>query len=230
MANQNVIVYEKIIDKAGNTSYYSSDNMAADNTSPSTAITITPTAPSWGKGVYKESDRPGFDVVVEDPMAGNGSYAGLKNITYSIYVDGVAVQSGTLKEFACVEHNINQRWTGHVDLSAYGINRFNSNNVRLKVQASDWSLNTQEVQSESIKVDTETPKVTFELDKSGVLNGKYYNQTKTLTITVKERNFVHPMNRRLRQPTEAVTVSAAGVSMEILLQGMFILLETEIIL
>ncbi|WP_418463148.1 Ig-like domain-containing protein [Frisingicoccus sp.] len=188
-ANQNVIVYEKIIDKAGNTSYYSSDNMVADNTSPSTAITITPTAPSWGKGVYRESDRPGFDVVVEDPMAGNGSYAGLKNITYSIYVDGVVVQSGTLKEFACVEHNINQRWTGHVDLSAYGIKRFYSNNVRLQVQASDWSLNTQEVQSESIKVDTEAPKVSFELDNSGVLNGKYYNQTKTLKITVDERNF-----------------------------------------
>ena len=189
MANQNVIVYEKIIDKAGNTSYYSSDNMVADNTSPSTAITITPTVPSWGKGVYRESDRPGFDVVVEDPMAGNDSYAGLKNITYSIYVDGVVVQSGTLKEFACVEHNINQRWTGHVDLSAYGIKRFNSNNVRLQVQASDWSLNTQEVQSESIKVDTEAPEVSFRLDKSGVLNGKYYNQTKTLTITVKEHNF-----------------------------------------
>lgn len=50
MANQNVIVYEKIIDKAGNTSYYSSDNMAGRQYKPVDGYHNYTDSPVLGEG------------------------------------------------------------------------------------------------------------------------------------------------------------------------------------
>ena len=181
-ASQNLVVYEKITDKAGNIQYISTDGIIVDNVAP--VVKITPTNPGWGKGVYSAADNPGFDISVTDPVV-NDAYAGLKTISYTI-TNGTTgyVESGTLANLERTSHL--QGWTGHVTINP---DNFYSNDVRVKVTADDWSTNDAASEEISIKVDNKAPIVTFSFDQSDVHNGKYYNNDKTLTITVDERNF-----------------------------------------
>lgn len=183
-ANNNIIIYEKIVDKAGNTVYYSTENIVADNVDPAPTVTLTPTSPAWGKGVYAAADHPGFDISVTDPAVG-GAYSGLKEITYRI-VNGTTgeTESGTLATFDKSAHT--QTWNGHVSIDP---NRFYSNDVQVTVTATDWSTNEAASETKTLKIDNKAPVVTFSFDTSDALNGKYYKNTKTLTITVDERNF-----------------------------------------
>ena len=173
-ASQNLVVYEKITDKAGNIQYISTDGIIVDNVAPVPVVKITPTNPGWGKGVYSATD----------PVV-NDAYAGLKTISYTI-TNGTTgyVESGTLANLERTSHL--QSWTGHVIINP---DNFYSNDVRVKVTADDWSTNDVASEEISIKVDNKAPIVTFSFDQSDVHNGKYYNNDKTLTITVDERNF-----------------------------------------
>ena len=183
-ANQNVIVYEKVTDKAGNVQYYSTDSMIADNQNPAPVITITPSSPAWGKGVYSAGDRPGFDVTVTDPAV-NHAYSGLQEITYQITNGTTGVtETGTLATFARNTHQ--QSWSGHVNIDP---EKFYSNDVRIAVSAKDWSTNAVTSETVTLKIDNKAPIVQFSFDKSDAQNGKYYKNSKTLTITVNERNF-----------------------------------------
>ena len=181
-ASQNLVVYEKITDKAGNIQYISTDGIIVDNVAP--VVKITTTNPGWGKGVYSATDNPGFDISVTDPVV-NDAYAGLKTISYTI-TNGTTgyVESGTLANLERTSHL--QSWTGHVTINP---DNFYSNDVRVKVTADDWSTNDATSEEISIKVDNKAPIATFSFDQSDVHNGKYYNNDKTLTITVDERNF-----------------------------------------
>ncbi len=183
-ANQHLVVYEKVADKAGNIEFFSTDGIIVDNTNPTPTVTITPTTPAWGKGVYSAGDNPGFDVRVEDPVV-NDAYSGLKIITYRI-VNGTTgyTESGTLANLTKETHQ--QVWTGHVNINP---NQFYSNDVQVSVYAEDWSTNSATSQTATLKVDNKAPIVSFSFDKSDVHNGKYYKNDKTLTITVDERNF-----------------------------------------
>lgn len=181
-ASQNLVVYEKITDKAGNIQYISTDGIIVDNVAP--VVKITPTNPGWGKGVYSATDNPGFDISVTDPVV-NDAYAGLKTISYTI-TNGTTgyVESGTLANLERTSHLLS--WTGHATINP---DNFYSNDVRVKVTADDWSTNDATSEEISIKVDNKAPIATFSFDQSDVHNGKYYNNDKTLTITVDERNF-----------------------------------------
>ena len=183
-ASQNLVVYEKITDKAGNIQYISTDGIIVDNVAPVPVVKITPTNPGWGKGVYSAADNPGFDISVTDPVV-NDAYAGLKTISYTI-TNGTTgyVESGTLANLERTSHL--QGWTGHITINP---DNFYSNDVRVKVTADDWSTNDAASEEISIKVDNKAPIVTFSFDQSDVHNGKYYNNDKPLTITVDERNF-----------------------------------------
>ena len=187
-ANQHLVVYEKVTDKVGNTEYFSTDGIIVDNTSPVPVVTITPTSPGWGKGVYSAGDYPGFSIRVEDPIV-NDAYAGLKKITYRIENGTTGyVESNTLAdENTGLSKAAHQKvWTGQVSIDP---NLFYSNDVRVSVYAEDWSANSVTSQPQTLKVDNKAPIVSFSFDKSDVHNGKYYKNDKTLTITVDERNF-----------------------------------------
>ena len=183
-ANENVIVYEKVTDRAGNTEYYSTENIVVDNVDPAPEVTITPSAPAWGKGVYAAGDHPGFDISVTDPSV-NNAYSGLKEITYQI-VNGTTghTETGTLATFNRNEHT--QNWTGHVSIDPEA---FYSNDVQITVSASDWSTNEATSETQTLKVDNKNPIVTFSFSTADVLNGKYYKNNKTLTITVDDTQF-----------------------------------------
>lgn len=181
--NRNYIVYEKVIDKAGNTDYFGTDRVVVDGNSPKPEVTITPSAPGRGKGVYSASDNPGFDILVTDPIE-NDSYAGLKSVTYTISGGANGYKESNTVTFTAKDHR--QSYTGHVNIDP---SRFYSNNVQVTVEAVDYSTNGASKQTEEIKIDNQEPKVSFSFDKSDAVGGKYYNKDKTLTITVDERNF-----------------------------------------
>lgn len=183
--NNNIIVYEKVVDKAGNTEYYSTENVVVDNVDPEPVVTITPSSPAWGKGVYAASDRPGFDIAVTDPIV-NNAYSGLKKITYKI-VNGTTgvTETGTLAAFNNSNDHV-QSWNGHLSIDPA---KFYSNDVQVTVTASDWSTNETASKTKTLQIDNKAPIVSFSFDTSDALNSKYYKNTKTLTITVDERNF-----------------------------------------
>ena len=182
--NQDYVVYEKVVDKAGNTEYFSTDRIIVDAVDPKPEVTIKPTVPGWGKDVYSATDKPGFDVDVIDPI-NNDSYAGLKEITYTIKNGTTGfVESGTLASYKAADHT--QEYTGHVNIDPA---KFYSNDVQVTVEANDYSTNDATTETISIKVDNQEPKVNFTFDTSDASNGKYYNKEKRLTITVDERNF-----------------------------------------
>lgn len=184
--NRNYIVYEKVVDKAGNLAYYSSDRVIVDHQNPQPEVTITPTTPGWGKGVYSASDNPGFDVYVVDPAGSDGSCAGLAEIKYTIKNGTTGYQeNGTLASYVATDAPV-ATYKGHVTIDP---EKFYSNDVQVTVEATDHSTNGKTTETQSIKVDNKVPIVTFSFDQSDVHNGKYYNNDKTLTITVDERNF-----------------------------------------
>ena len=181
-ANENVIVYEKVTDKAGNVEFYSSENIVVDNTDPAPEVTIVPTVPAWNKGVYAATDKPGFDIIVTDPIK-NGAYSGLQTITYKITAGSVE-ETSELASYTKGSHT--QEFKGHVDIDP---EKFYSNDVQVTVTASDFSTNEATSETKTLKIDSKAPVVSFSFDTSDAQNGKYYNKEKTLTITVDERNF-----------------------------------------
>ena len=184
--NRNYIVYEKVVDKAGNTAYYSSDRVIVDHQDPKPEVTITPTVPGWGKDVYSATDNPGFDVNVVDPAGSDGSCSGLAEVKYTIKNGTTGyVESGTLATYSAAAEPVST-YRGHVTIDP---EKFYSNEVQITVEASDHSTNEKTTETTTIKVDNKAPIVTFSFDQGDVHNGKYYNNDKTLTITVDERNF-----------------------------------------
>ena len=74
-------------------------------------------------------------------------------------------------------------------------------------------------------MDNKAPIVTFSFDQSDVHNGKYYNNDKTLTITVDERNFDESY-----QP-QVTSTAGGGYSIsvnELYLTGNSIVIDTEV--
>lgn len=184
-ANRYAVVYQKLVDKAGNSVYYSSDGFIMDNKTPAPVIKIVPTTPGWNKGVYSAADKPGFKMVVTEPEANDGSRSGLKTVSYEIGKDGKA-------DVVTKDYNFthNQYKTEFIkEKINIDPEKFYSNDVTVTVTASDWSTNQKESETLKLKIDNKAPIVKFSFDKSDAKNGKYYNKDKVLTITVDERNF-----------------------------------------
>ena len=181
-ADEQVIVYEKITDRAGNVTYINNqEGVIADNTSP-TAPEIKITAAEPAQGIYNASVP--FTIDVTDPENG-GTYAGLKEVSYEITNNGKVTQSGNynsdLSDSTARVHNIHRSETVNAELN-------NSNHVTIKVKAVDYAGNQSEA-TKDLKIDITHPEVTITFDLNNPLNGKYYKTTRTATISVKERNF-----------------------------------------
>ena len=111
-ADEQVIVYEKITDRAGNVTYINNqEGVIADNTSP-TAPEIKITAAEPAQGIYNASVP--FTIDVTDPENG-GTYAGLKEVSYEITNNGKVTQSGNynsdLSDPTARVHNIHRSET-----------------------------------------------------------------------------------------------------------------------
>ena len=176
--NQNIIVYLKAVDRAGNTTIVRSTRILLDDTKPESA-----------KFSYNAPNENGFynkDLTVSVKAADeivNGVASGIASANYAVYADGTQTQSGRLPV------NRSQKVDSTLVITA-ALN--NTNDVRVKVTVTDISGNTTVTESEALKFDVTAPRIAVSYDNNTAKerDGKYYfDAGRTATIVVSERNF-----------------------------------------
>ena len=183
--NETFITYVHLKDMAGNQYYLSSDGVILDQQNPEIHITLPKEEEK--NGLYKKD--VGVGISVTEPSPGN-SYAGLKDVTYTVYRDGIETQAGSLYHFSKEEPQLNDLKKSYEDAHALTIlaKDNNSNDVLLKIKAVDNAGN-QTVKEERLSIDITKPRVTLSFDNNRVENEFYFKENRTATITVEERNF-----------------------------------------
>ena len=174
------VVYARIIDRAGNITYISTEGaMIADRTNPA-APNINITAGTPAGGIYN-GDVP-VSVSVEDVLFG-GTFSGLKSVTIDVLRDGTVTQSYS-KDF---EPKAARQKTYATDFTI-DASRNNSNNVTIQVTAEDYAGNRSGME-QNLSIDTTDPRIEVTYDRNDPVNGRYYDSARTATIRVYERNF-----------------------------------------
>ena len=183
--NETFITYVHLKDMAGNQYYLSSDGVILDQQNPEIHITLPKEEEK--NGLYKKDVVVGISVT--EPSPGN-SYAGLKDVTYTVYRDGIETQAGSLYHFSKEEPQLNDLKKSYDDAHALTIlaKDNNSNDVLLKIKAVDNAGN-QTVKEEHLSIDITRPRVALSFDNNRVENEFYFKENRTATITVEERNF-----------------------------------------
>lgn len=181
-ANTQQVPYMRLEDKAGNVSFISTAGVIDDRQAPDNAPKITITTAEPLHGIYnKDVD---FEIQVIDPKV-NGTYSGLKEVSYEILKDGEVTQSGNYNNELLDATQRMQSITRNETVEAE-IN--NSNNVQIKVTAVDQSGN-KATETKNLSIDITAPTIDVTYDLNSPLNDRYYNATRTATVTVTERNF-----------------------------------------
>ena len=183
--NETFITYVHLKDMAGNQYYLSSDGVILDQQNPEIHITLPKEEEK--NGLYRKDVAVGISVT--EPSPGN-SYAGLKDVTYTVYRDGIETQAGSLYHFSKEEPQLNDLKKSYEDAHALTIlaKDNNSNDVVLKIKAVDNAGN-QTVKEEHLSIDITKPRVTLSFDNNRVENEFYFKENRTALITVEERNF-----------------------------------------
>ena len=183
--NETFITYVHLKDMAGNQYYLSSDGVILDQQNPEIHIALPKEEEK--NGLYKKDVVVGISVT--EPSPGN-SYAGLKDVTYTVYRDGIETQAGSLYHFSKEEPQLNDLKKSYDDAHALTIlaKDNNSNDVLLKIKAVDNAGN-QTVKEERLSIDITKPRVTLSFDNNRVENEFYFKENRTATISVEERNF-----------------------------------------
>lgn len=202
--NNQFVPYLRVIDKADNVEYFNSEyGVVVDNVAAQPEIEITMAEPVHG--IYN-SNVP-FHISVTDPTVGD-TYAGLQSVYYEVRRDGQVTQSGNydsdLQPASRRVKNIERDETVNAELN-------NSNNVEIYVRAVDNAGNTAE-DTVQLKIDITAPTIQVTYDLNSPLNERYYNATRTATVTVKERNFDESAMRFNITNTDGTMPSISGWS------------------
>lgn len=181
--NEQFIAYEKLTDYAGNVRYISSNGVVLDNTQPTPKITITNLSQA-SNGIFNEDVVLQIDV--EDPTVG-GTYAGLERIWYTVSAAGNVNTSNTITLMDNSSNRVqsHKTWSGTVTIPA---DVYNSNDVTVTAYAKDFAGNESHTE-EKLKIDSTNPSISVSYDLNSPLNGQYYKDTRTATVTVTDRNF-----------------------------------------
>ncbi len=178
--DQQAVVYGRIEDKSGNYIYLNTNGFVLDDTD----VEIEITTPQPLDYVYN-SDVD-VAVYVKDPdTANNHDYSGLASVYYEVRNTGNVTQSGNIPATAGETRQKSVTQTITVDAALN-----NSNDVQVYVRAVDNAGNTSEATlSQPMAIDITQPQITISFDNNAPLNGQYYQDTRTATVTVRERNF-----------------------------------------
>lgn len=182
--DERFVVYTKVTDYAGNMKYYSSDGVIVDSTNPEPTVTITNLSQSQN-GIFNENVTLQIDV--KDPIV-NDSYAGLEKVWYTVSATGNVNVSETIE----LMNNSNSRMQSHQTFTGtitVPADVYNSNDVKVQAFATDFAGNQGDSEVTELKIDVTNPTISVSWDLNNPLNGRYYKDTRTATVTVTDRNF-----------------------------------------
>lgn len=179
-ANQRTLIYGKVVDKAGNTTYLNTDGLLTDTERPD--IIITPKKNANTNGFY--NDDIVYEVKVEDfSDSVVKDYSGLKYVKYTVMNDGKVSKSAVEYENPkTTKGSQAENFSVTIDAS-----KNNSNNIVLHVVAVDMAGNKYE-KEQKLQIDNVKPEIDVTFDNNDVTNEKYYHANRTATIRIKERN------------------------------------------
>ena len=182
--DEQFVVYMKVTDYADNVSYFSSDGMIVDSARPAPAVTITNLSQSQN-GIFNKDVILKIDA--EDPYAGD-TYSGLERVWYTISASGNVNASETIELLDNSSSRVqsSQTFSQVVTVPA---NVYNSNDVRIQAFAADFSGNQGKSEITKLKIDVTNPSISVSWDLNKPLNGSYYKDTRTATVTITDRNF-----------------------------------------
>lgn len=183
--DEQFVVYEKITDYAGNVTYiYPTNGAVADATKPKITITET-NRNAASNGIYNEDVR--LHISVEDPV-NNGTYSGIERIWYDVHSTGNVTNSleRELADNSADRVQGHRTWSGDITIDA---DQFNSNDVKVQIHAVDFSGNQYDSEVTELEIDVTDPTIDVTYDLNSPQNDRYYNATRTATVTVTERNF-----------------------------------------
>ena len=182
--DEKFVVYTKVTDYAGNMKYYSSDGVIVDSTNPEPTVIITNLSQSQN-GIFNENVTLQIDV--KDPIV-NDSYAGLEKVWYTVSATGNVNVSETIE----LMNNSNSRMQSHQTFTGtitVPADVYNSNDVKVQAFATDFAGNQGDSEVTELKIDVTNPTISVSWDLNNPLNGRYYKDTRTATVTVTDRNF-----------------------------------------
>ena len=212
--NQQIVVYLKITDMAGNVTYLSTNGLVVDNERPHeefTAPEIVRVSGLTNNKIY--NGDVSVEVSANDPVE-NGVYSGLKQVTYTVY-------NGTVyNEKDVTQQGVLYSWDGKAPCcqSKEGMGftvdaeKNNSNDVHILLTAEDNAGNITSMEY-SIKIDITKPIINIEYDKNAADSGTFFRESRRATITVKERNFDDSLvNITLRATNDGADIALPTVS------------------
>lgn len=210
----NYAVLVKTVDHVGNCMVYCSSGAIADITPPAIDIQL--------EGQKKGDDLYCGDVnalvTVTDPVSGKkrNVFSGLEKVTYQIIRNGEIQESGSFKEQGIdgTLKNVRLRDISKRAKATKSIpirKEYNSNDIRIKVEAKDQAGNTFSC-SKSLKIDISPPEVSISFQsRAKPQNEIYFSSNRRAIVTVRERNFdpqeVKFYLKREDQPSGVYTLS-----------------------
>lgn len=183
--NQQLVVYLKITDMAGNVTYISTNGLVVDNKSPHeefTAPEIVRVSGLTNNKIY--NGDVSVKVSANDPVE-NGVYSGLKQVTYTVYNMGTQTQHDTLYSWKGNTPPCQSKENMGFTVDA---KKNNSNDVHILLTAEDNAGNVTSMEY-SIKIDITKPIIDIEYDKNAADSGTFFRESRRANVTVKERNF-----------------------------------------
>ena len=187
--NQQIVVYLKITDMAGNVTYLSTNGLVVDNERPHeefTAPEIVRVSGLTNNKIY--NGDVSVKVSANDPVE-NGVYSGLKQVTYTVYNGKVynekdVTQQGVLYSWdgkaPCCQSKEGMGFTVDAEKN-------NSNDVHILLTAEDNAGNVTSMEY-SIKIDITKPIINIKYDNNAADSGTFFRESRRAIVTVTERN------------------------------------------
>ncbi len=188
-SEEQFVVYFRLEDLAGNTTFLSTNGLTMDRTAPVLEAAADGAAEAAiladGRALYNGDVT--IRVKATEPAAA-GVYAGLRTVSYQVLNMGTETQAGVLFAFDSENprrEELTGEWAGEfiVDSEAN-----NSNDVRIRIYAEDNAGNSSEWEI-AFAIDITEPVVEVSYDNNEAVNGFYFNAGRTAVITITERNF-----------------------------------------
>ena len=178
--NKSCFIYERVKDRAGNISYFSTEGMITDNHKPDISLSLNKEANK--NGFYNGDVLFSADIEDKIPEGGTAS-SGLQYVAYYLERDGKHTSSKLIYDIS--QNKKKEQDTLKIEQESISAEEFNSNDVTLYVTAIDNAGNksTEEI---PLRIDNVKPEISVSYDDQA--EGEYYNHTRTATISIKERN------------------------------------------